>query len=174
MQNVDAIREALPDAARDLSLNLQNVLTQSALAGEQAWGAAVCSAMFLRDARLRDALVADAREASVSDEILEDARAAAAIMAMNTVYYRFRHLVGKEEYSQLPARLRMQRMVKPASNKANFELFSMACAVLAGCETCIKAHEAALIKAELSANQVQDAVRIASVVHGVSVAMQLG
>ena len=49
-------------------------------------------------------------------------------MGMNTVYYRFRHLVGKESYAQKPARLRMQGMVKPKTNKALFELVSLAIA----------------------------------------------
>lgn len=174
MQNLDAIREALPDAARDLSINLQNVLTQSSLTPEQAWGVAIASACFVRDTSLRDAALADATAAGVTPELIDDARAAAAIMAMNTIYYRFRHLVGKEAYTQLGARLRMQRMVKPTTTKANFELFSLACAALAGCEACIKAHEAALIKAEMTEQQVHDAVRIAAVIHGVAVATQLG
>lgn len=174
MPALDAIRQSLPSAATDLSINLQNVLTQSSLAPEQAWGVAVASACFVRDAELRDAVLADAREAGATDELIDDARASAAIMAMNTIYYRFRHLVGKEAYSQMPARLRMQRMIKPATTKANFELFSMACAALAGCETCIKAHEAALLKAEVGEQQVHDAVRIAAVIHGVAVARQLG
>jgi alkyl hydroperoxide reductase subunit D len=93
-------------------------------------------------------------------------------MGMNTVYYRFRHLVGKESYGQKPARLRMQAMVKPQTTKANFELFSMAIAVLAGCETCIKAHEASILQHGLGDEHVHDAVRIAAILSGAAVALR--
>ena len=56
--------------------------------------------------------------------MVEDAVAAAALMAMNNVYYRFRHLIGKPSYGDQPARLRMNRLVKPAASKVDFELFS--------------------------------------------------
>ncbi len=95
-----------------------------------------------------------------------DAKAAAAIMAMNTVYYRFRHMIGKESYQHRQAALRMSRMIRPATTKALFELCSLACAALAGCEACIKAHEASLLKEGMTEDQVHDSVRIAAVVNG--------
>ena len=91
-------------------------------------------------------------------------------MAMNTVYYRFRHMVGKESYSKMPAGLRMNRMNRPATSIALFELCSIACAALEGCELCIQSHEAKLT-AELSENHVHEAVRISAVIKGVSVAL---
>ena len=106
----------------------------------------------------------------MSAEAREDAKAAAAIMAMNTVYYRFRHMVGKESYSKMPAGLRMNRMSRPATSIALFELCSIACAALEGCELCIQSHEAKLT-AELSENHVHEAVRIGAVIKGASVAL---
>ena len=76
--------------------------------------------------------------------------AEAVLMGMNTVYYRFRHLVGKESYGKKPARLRMMWMSKPKTSKATFELMSLAIAALAGCEVCIKAHEHSILAAGLS------------------------
>ena len=174
MEHLDALREALPESARDLKLNIQNVLARSSLSPAQALGVGLSSAFFVGCDALRDALLADAREAGIGDEVIEDARAAAALMAMNTVYYRFRHLVEKPSYAQKPAQLRMQRMMKPATSKADFELFSMACAALAGCAVCMKAHEASILKAGGSEDQVHDAVRIASVVNGVATGLRLG
>lgn len=173
MQNLDAVREALPEPAKDLRLNLQSVLTSERLEPEQVWGVALASACFVREPRLREAILADARAAGVPDAVIDDARAAAALMGMNTVYYRFRHLVGKESYQHRPARLRMTRMARPASSKVNFELFSLACAALAGCEACVKAHEGILLQQGLTEEHAHDAVRIAAVIHGVAVALAI-
>jgi alkyl hydroperoxide reductase subunit D len=104
--------------------------------------------------------------------VIEDALAAAGLMAMNNVYYRFRHLVGKPSYGEKPARLRMNRIARPATNKADFELFCLAVSAINGCETCIRAHEAIVVPT-LSEQHVHDAVRVASVVNAVAVALEL-
>jgi alkyl hydroperoxide reductase subunit D len=94
-------------------------------------------------------------------------------MAMNNVYYRFRHMVGKPSYEAKPARLRMQRIAKPATNKADFELFCLAVSAINGCEVCIRSHEAVVIDGGLTEDQVVDAVRIAAVVNAAAVALEL-
>jgi alkyl hydroperoxide reductase subunit D len=93
-------------------------------------------------------------------------------MAMNNVYYRFRHLIGKPSYSDRPARLRMNRLGRPATNKVDFELFSLAVSAINGCETCLKAHEAVVVAGGLGEDQVHDAVRIASTVHAAAVVLE--
>lgn len=168
---LEEIRQSLPEPAKDLKLNLQAVLKSESLSPSQAYGVALTSAIFVGEARLRDALLEEARAQGVDEKAVDDARAAAAIMGMNTVFYRFRHMVGKESYGQKPARLRMNRMMQPATGKLDFELFSMAAAVLAGCEMCVRAHEASILKHGGSEEQVNDCVRIASVVKGVAVAL---
>lgn len=172
MPQIDALRETFGESARDLKLNLGNISASDHLDADQIWGVALASAYYLGEPRLRDALVADAKSASVSDAVLEDAKAAATLMGMNTIYYRFRHLVGKDSYAQKPARLRMQAMIKPKTNKGNFELFSLAIAALAGCEACIKAHEASILQHGLSEEHVHDAVRCAAVLSGAAVALR--
>ena len=172
MPQVDALRETMDEPVRDLKLNLGNIASSDFLDTEQIWGVAIASAIYIGEPNLRTALLADAKTAGVSDALLEDARAAAALMGMNTVYYRFRHLVGKESYAHKPARLRMQAMVKPKTNKGNFELFSLAIAALAGCETCIKAHEASVQQHGLGEDHVHDAVRIAAVLNGAASALR--
>jgi len=170
---VDALRQALPAPAKDLRINLQNVLASESLSASQAYGVALSAAYFLKAHSARDALLADVRANELPEEVIEDAQAAASLMAMTTVFYRFRHMIGKESYGQLPARLRMQRLGKPATNKADFELFSLACAALAGCEVCIQTHEASLIKAGFSEQQIHDAIRIAATLSGAATAATL-
>jgi len=172
MSALEQLRDAIPDAARDIKLNLQSVLQPGSLSPAQRWGVAIASAVATRNPRLRDALLADAR-ADVSAEVVDDAMAAAALMAMNNVYYRFRHMVGKESYSQMPARLRMQRIAKPATNKADFELFCLAVSAINGCEACIRSHEAVVLQGGLTEEQVHDAVRIAATITAAAVAIEL-
>ena len=103
MSAVDELRAAIPEAAKDIKLNLQSVLQPGPLSPAQRWGVAIASAVATRNPALRDALIADA-SAEVSMEVIDDAMAAAALMAMNNVFYRFRHMVGKSSYGERPAR----------------------------------------------------------------------
>ncbi len=170
--NLESLAERLPDAARDLKLNLSNVLGENSLNPTQRWGAAVASAYACRNADLRDAVVAGARAAGVPDATLEDARAAAALMGMNNVYYRFRHYIAKESYQTKRAALRMNRIARPAADKVEFELYCLAVSAINGCEACVRSHEDVVTKGGLSDDQVHDAVRIAAVLHGVAVALE--
>lgn len=172
MATLDELRDRLPEPARDIKLNLQSVLDASSLTVDQRWGIAVASAIAARNPELQAAIVDKAREA-VSAAVIQDGQAAAALMAMNNVYYRFRHLVGKQSYADKPARLRMQRIAKPATNKADFELICLAVSAINGCETCIQSHEKVVIEGGLSEDQVNDAVRIAATVQAAAVSLEI-
>jgi alkyl hydroperoxide reductase subunit D len=172
MSAVEALRATIPDVAKDIKLNLQSVLQPGALTPAQRWGVAVASAVATRNARLRDAIVEDAAN-EVAGDVVDDAVAAAALMAMNNVYYRFRHLVGKPSYAQMPARLRMQRIAKPLTNKADFELFCLAVSAINGCEMCIRSHEEVVLEGGVTEEQVHDAIRIAATINAAAVAIEL-
>ena len=174
MSRLEAIRELLPDAARDAKLNLQSVLQQGSLSTAQRWGVAIASAVASRNHELRDAVLADATAAGVEPAVIDDAMAAASLMAMNNVYYRFRHMIGKESYGQMPARLRMQRIARPSSNKADFELFCLAVSAINACEMCIRSHEHVVLEGGLTEDNIHDAVRVAAVINSVAVSLELG
>jgi lipoyl-dependent peroxiredoxin subunit D len=169
-----ALRDSLPDAAKDIKLNLAAVLQPGVLSPEQRWGVAVTSAITARNPALRDAILAEARAAGVAAPVLDDAQAAAALMAMNNVYYRFRHFMEKPSYADKPARLRMNRIARPATNKADFELYSLAASAINGCEMCVRSHEDAVIKGGLTEDHVHDAVRIAATIHAAAVSLEMG
>ncbi len=171
MPQIDALRETFGEPAKDMKLNLGAIASSDYLDDEQLWGVALASAYFLGDRRILDALTADAKAAGVSDALVEDAKAAAVLMAMNTIYYRFRHLVGKEEYAKKAARLRMTWISRPKTSKATYELMSMAIAVLEGCELCVKNHEASILSHGLTDDHVHDAVRVAAILKGAVVAL---
>ena len=173
MSAIETIREQIPDAARDLKINLGSVLAESSLSEAQRWGTAVACALAARNEKLAQAVLADAA-GKVEPSVVDDARAAAALMAMNNVYYRFRHMIGKDAYGQKPARLRMQRIAKPLGSKIDFELYCLAVSAINGCEMCVRSHEQVVVDGGLTDDQVHDAVRIAAAIHGAAVALELG
>lgn len=173
MTALDTLRDAIPDVAKDIRLNLSSVLGAGPLTPAQRWGTAVAAAAASRHQGLRDAVI-DAARAEVDEAVIDDALAAAALMAMNNVYYRFRHMIGKPTYSEKPARLRMNRLIRPAASKVDFELFSLAASAIEGCETCVRAHEAVVVEGGVTEDAVHDAVRIAAVVHAAALSLELG
>jgi alkyl hydroperoxide reductase subunit D len=172
MEQLNQLKETLPDEARDIKINLGNVLQPAALNADQTWGVGISCAYAARNEKLTRAMIADAKAAGISDGVISDAKAAAILMGMNNVYYRFRHLIGKEDYSQKPARLRMLRLKQVATNQVDFELFCLAVSAVNNCQTCMQSHEAVVLEGGMSTDQVHDAARIASVVHAAAVALE--
>lgn len=165
--SLSAVIDSLPDYARDLKVNLQNVLAQQELSEQQTWTTAVACALACRDEKLSKAIVAEAA-GKLTPEALGSAKAAFAIMGMNNIFYRFRHMVGREEYAALPGRLRMQSIRNHGGDPVDFELNCLAVSSINGCEACVKSHEAAVREKGLKEEQVLAAVRIASVLHAVA------
>ena len=167
---MDALRDRIPDYAKDLRLNLSSVLTPQGAPGlteAQLWMTALASAIASRNAELIRVVEAAASQKLEAVQA-EAARAAAAIMGMNNVYYRFLHLVEDAEYRTMPARLRMNVIGNPGIDKLEFELLSLAVSAVNGCGMCVTAHERKLREGGTSREAIQSAVRIASVMHAVA------
>ncbi len=164
---IEQIVNQIPDYARDLRINLPNVLNQAELTEQQGWGTAVACAIASRNAELVNAVLSEA-PAHLSPEALQGAKAAAAIMGMNNIYYRFQHLVGNDAYRTIPARLRMQMIRMHGSDPVDFELWCAAVSAINGCGACLASHEAAVRAKGITEDKVAAAIRIASVLHAVA------
>jgi alkyl hydroperoxide reductase subunit D len=172
--NLNEIKSSIPDYAKDLRLNLDSVLAETGAQGlntRQIAIVAVASAIAARYEPLTQAIVAQFAPALSATE-LDAARTAAALMAMNNVYYRFTHLVGNEEYAKLRAGLRMNAIANPGCDKLDFELASLAVSAINGCGMCMASHEKTLQKHGVSAPAIQSAVKIAAVLHAVAVTLE--
>ncbi len=172
--SIQNIKNAIPDFAKDLRLNISSVVSSDgspALNDAQRWGVAVASAYATGNRELLAAIETDAGE-QLDSSYRQAARSAAAIMGMNNVYYRFIHLSSNEDYGQVPARLRMTVIGNPGIEKADFELFALAVSAINGCGLCIDSHEKVLRQAGVSTAAIQDAVRIASVISAVATILQ--
>jgi len=165
--SIEALKDALPDYAKDLKLNLSSLANETLLTEQQRAGTFIACALASRE-RSTTAAIFNEFSAKLSPEALNAAQAAASIMAMNNIYYRFTHLASAPDYKTLPARLRMNVIGKPGVDKTDFELWCLAVSAINGCGVCIDSHENILRQAGLSAEQIQAAVRIAAVVHAVA------
>ena len=159
----EALKNALPETAKDIKLNLSSLASETSLTESQRAGTFIVSAIAARNADVTRAIVAEFAP-KLSAEEYAAAQSAAAIMAMNNVYYRFTHLASSEDYRQMPAKLRMNAMAKPGTDKTTFELWSLAVSAVNGCGMCIDSHEQHLRKAGVPAEAIQAAARIAAVV----------
>ncbi len=171
---IEELKDSLPDYAKDLRLNLESVLSEGGAPGldaKQIALVALASAIASRYKPLTEAIARFASE-RVGAEELDGARAAAAIMGMNNVYYRFVHSVSDEEYATMRASLRMNVMARPGCDKTSFELACLAVSAVNGCAACMDSHERTLRERGLGAQAVQSAARIAAVVHAVAVTLE--
>ncbi|HLW27467.1 MAG TPA: carboxymuconolactone decarboxylase family protein [Kiloniellales bacterium] len=162
--SVDNLKARMPAYAKDIKLNLSNIFQSTALTEAQVWGTALASALATRNAEVIEAIAEGAAE-KLTAEQQNAAKAAAAIMAMNNIYYRSIHLLSNKEYGKLPARLRMNIIGNPGVEKLDFELWSLAVSAINGCGMCLDSHEREVIGKGASKEGVQDALRIASVLH---------
>ncbi len=169
--SIEALRERLPAFAKDVKLNLSSLAREEALSAQQLHGLLVASGLATRNFEVAQALDDEARH-HLSPAAFDAARAAATIMAMNNVYYRFIHLAANKSYQTLPARLRMNVIGNPGVDKIDFELWSLAVSAINGCGACIDAHERALREAGVAEDVIQTAVRVAAIVQSAAIALE--
>ena len=164
--SLESLKSALPDYAKDLKLNLSSLASETTLTPQQLAGTFIVSAIASRQPQVIAAVEAEFAS-KLEPAALNAAKAAAAIMGMNNIYYRFVHLAGGD-YKKMPARLRMNVMANPGVEKIDFELWSLAVSAVNGCGMCIESHEHELRKAGLTPEQIQASVRVAAVVHAIA------
>ena len=160
----DALRDTLPDYAKDIKLNMGSLASDASLNEQQRWGAFLACAHATGVPALIRAIEAET-ESKLAPEAKTAAKAAAAIMGMTNVYYRSVHLLKNEEYKTLRAGLRMNIIANPGVDKGDFELWSLAVSAVNGCGMCLDSHEEELRKRGFTATQIQTALRIAAVVN---------
>lgn len=165
--SIEQLAERLPAYAKDLKLNIGSVLRQTELTEQQLWGTAVACAMASRNTDVTASVLADA-QSHLSPQAFEAAKAAAAIMGMNNVYYRFLHMTDNEKYRTIPARLRMNVIRMHGVEQVDFELWCTAVSAINNCHVCVGSHEKVVREKGVSEEAILAAVRIASVIHAVA------
>ncbi|BBZ03969.1 alkyl hydroperoxide reductase AhpD [Mycolicibacterium chitae] len=167
--SVDNIKEALPEYAKDLKLNLGAIVRTTELNEQQLWGALVATAAATKSDRLLKEISEDALDV-LSEEAYHAALGAASIMGMNNVFYRTKGQLDGQ-YDDLRASLRMNIIGNPGVDKVDFELWSLAVSAINGCGHCLAAHEKTLRDSDVSRTAIFEAIRLASIVAGVGQAL---
>ena len=163
---IEILQNRLPDYARDIRLNLTTLIAEETLTAQQKWGTFYVTALATGQDQVIQAMESESAK-HLTPQALDAVRAAASIMAMNNVYYKFTGMMG-EDYRSLPAKLRMSVIGNPGIEKTDFELWSLAVSIINACQYCVASHEAKLIADGLSREQIQTAVRIAAVVSAIA------
>ncbi|MDB5141505.1 MAG: alkylhydroperoxidase [Mucilaginibacter sp.] len=149
---------------RDLKLNLNSTLTSEHLSTKECALIGLSTAINNNNPVLNQFFTGYAEDQGATAAETAEAAGCASLLTSNNIFYRFRHFTQKEKYGQIPARIRMQLMMKPVTGKEFFELMSLAISAVNGCEMCVNAHEDSLIKLGTVEERIFDAVRIASLV----------
>lgn len=165
--SLDALVDNLPSFAKDLKLNYSSLVrNNSELTPQQLWGAVVACAIATRNSALTTASF-EAAAAQLAPNVLEGAKAAAAIMGMNNIFYRFHHLSSNEKYATMPARLRMNGLRGHGVEEVDFELWCLAVSAINGCSKCVDSHEKVVRDKGATEERVIAIVRVASVIHAI-------
>ena len=149
---------------KDIKINIQNALNFPNLGKKDASLIALAVAINEKNEKLMKVFHNLAVSEGSTQEEIADVFACTSLLRMNNVFYRFRHFVGKEYYSNTPAGLKMTAMGKPVLGKELFELISLCVSALNGCETCVKSHEQSVLQHGCTEARVFDAIRLTAIV----------
>lgn len=165
--SLDVLIDSLPSSAKDLKLNYSSLVrNNSELSQQQLWGTVVATAIATRSSALTAAALNAAAE-QLSPQALEASNAAAAIMSMNNIFYRFHHLSSNPKYATMPARLRMNGLRGHGVEETDFELWCLAVSAINGCGKCVDSHEKVVRDKGATEELVLAVIRVASVIHAI-------
>ncbi|RZM20232.1 MAG: alkylhydroperoxidase [Pedobacter sp.] len=163
------VLDAISDSKylRDLKINVGNVLNNSQhLTAKESRLLALSVAATEKHQLLINAFSAAAMQEGATDTEVAETLACASLLSTNNIYYRFRHFVDKEVYTNAQAGIRMSIMMTPVLGKEFFELMSLVVSAINGCEMCVRSHEESVLKHGASEARVIDAIRLGAVIKG--------
>ena len=164
MSWVDDIKTWIPDYAKDIRLNLENVINRSTLDPVMVNGVALAAALASNNDKLVELI-----KPKMLEEDRNAALSAASIMAMTNVWYPYVEMTGDAALKGLPPQLRMNVIMSHGgTTKKNFEAYSLAASTVGKCHFCVKAHYDTLKKEGMTVEQLRDIGRIAAVITAVS------
>lgn len=166
--SLDAMAFGESKFIRDTKLNVKNALNCAHLTPKEAMLVALASVITLKNEPLKVAFTSKAVELGATEQEIGEVHACSSLLAVNNVLYRFRHFSANKVYDDIPAKVKMTIMMNPALGKEFFELVSLAVSAINGCESCVNSHEQSVREHGGSAERIFDAIRIASVITGLS------
>jgi len=150
---------------KDLKINVSNVLNNTQYLNKKevlllAFAVAVNEKFDL----LKDTFRTQAQEAGATDAELAEIVSCTSLMNANNIFYRFRHFVKKDFYTNTPAGIKMSIMVNPVLGKEFFELVSLVISAINGCEMCITSHEQSILQHGGSESRILEGVKLGAII----------
>ncbi|MFY8110171.1 MAG: carboxymuconolactone decarboxylase family protein [Bacteroidia bacterium] len=149
---------------RDLKINLGNALQYQTLSKKESYLLALSVAINEKNKLAIESFTKLAMNEGSTEAEIAETYACVSLLNANNVLYRFRHFTKKDVYQNSPAGIKMSIMMSPVFGKEFFELMSLAVSALNGCELCVNAHEASLLKLGTSENRIFDAIKLTAIV----------
>jgi len=170
MEFLNALKERIPEYAKDIRLNLDAVIARSSLEPADALGVALASAYAARSKPIVDAI----RGAGQLSEVDTNAvLSAAALMGMNNVWYPYVEMANDPDLKTQRPELRMNAYATHGGiDRKRFELFALAASIVGKCHFCIGSHYKMLKDNGVTAQQLRDVGRIAAVVQAAALAIE--
>ena len=170
MEFLNALKERIPDYAKDIRLNIDGVLSRSSLDPADALGAGLAAAYAARSKPIVDAI---RQSGELSDTDANAALQAAALMGMNNVWYPYVEMADDPDLKTQRAELRMNAYATHGGvDKKRFELFALAASIVGKCHFCVQSHYKMLKENGLTAQQLRDVGRIAAVINAAALALE--
>src|SRR6218665_2594228 len=119
---LDLLEEGKSRYVTDLKLNFKNSFESEHLNKKEIALLGVALAVNSNHAILRTFFNENALQEGATAAEIAEAVGCASLLSANNVFYRFRHFMGKEKYNEIPARIKMNIMGRPATGKEFFEL----------------------------------------------------
>jgi alkyl hydroperoxide reductase subunit D len=150
---------------KDLKINVSNVLNNTQyLNKKEALLLAFAVAVNEKFNLLKNSFRTQAQEAGATDAELAEIVSCTSLMNANNIFYRFRHIVKKDFYTNTPAGIKMSIMVNPVLGKEFFELVSLVISSINGCEMCITSHEQSILQHGGSESRILEGVKLGAII----------
>ncbi len=163
MEFIAAIKDRLPDYAKDIRLNLDAVIARSSLTPVAAASVALAAAFAAKSPTIVRAIRADTTFDAAHQQA---ALTAAALMGMNNVWYPYLEMAGHPDLKSMRAELRMNAYANHGGvDRQSFELYALAASIVGKCEFCVSSHYKLLQETGITTQQLRDTGRIAAVIN---------
>ena len=150
---------------KDLKINVSNVLNNTQyLNKKEALLLAYAVAVNEKFDLLKDSFRAQAQDAGANEAELAEIVSCTSLMNANNVFYRFRHFMNKDFYTNTPAGIKMSIMMNPVLGKEFFELVSLVISSINGCEMCITSHEQSILQHGGSESRILEGVKLGAII----------
>ena len=165
--NAQALLNVESRYIKDLKINVGNALNNTQhLSKKEALLIALAVAVNEKSNLLKKSFTQKAIEEGATEAEIAEVISCTSLLNVNNVFYRFRHFMKKDFYSNQPAGIKMSIMMNPVLGKEFFELLSLVVSSLNGCEMCVTSHEQSVLQHGSSESRIFEAVKTAAIIKG--------